>query len=85
MIEVEVMVFPERTRRRARIDPAVPLEKIKIDMVKALGIGEPEEYEIAVSPKSTRQPYQNLRPSPGDTVILVKKEDFVGSSVELIG
>ncbi|RLC08067.1 MAG: hypothetical protein DRH43_10680 [Deltaproteobacteria bacterium] len=85
MIEVEVMVFPERTRRRARVDPSVPLEKIKIDMVKALGIGEPEEYEIAVSPRSTRQTYQNLRPTPGDTIILVRKEDLAGSSVELIG
>lgn len=85
MVEVEVMVFPERTRKRARVDPSVLLEKIKVDLVRALGIGEPEEYEIAVSPRSTRQPYQNLRPSPGDTIILVRKEDLAGSSVELIG
>lgn len=84
MIEVEIMVFPERKRRRARVDPSAPLAKIKVDLVRALGIGEPEEYEIAISPRATRQSYQNLRPSPGDTILLVRKEDLTGSSVELL-
>lgn len=79
------MILPERTRRRARIDPSVPLEKIRADIVRALGIGEPDEYEISISPKLARQPYQNLRPSPGDLIILIRKEELAGPSVEIIG
>lgn len=85
MIEVEIMILPERTRKRARVDPTFHLEKIKADLVKAIGLGEPDEYEISVSPKSKKQPYQNLKPSPGDLLILIRKEDLASSSIELIG
>jgi len=85
MIEVNVRVLPEGTRRRARIDPSAPFEKIKADMVKAIGLGDPDEYEMSISPKLTRLSYQSLRPSPGDLLILIRKEDLIGSSVELLG
>lgn len=85
MIEVDILILPGKIRRKARVDPTVPLEKIKADIVRALGIGEPDEYTISVSPKLATQPYQSLRPSAGDLIILFKKEDLAGPSVEIIG
>ena len=83
-IEIEIMVLPDKTRRKARIDSSVSFEKLKADMVNALELGDPNEYEMSIAPRLTRQPLQNLKPSQGDLIILFRKEDFTTPSVELL-
>ena len=83
MIEIQV-ILPNGTKRRGKIDPSASLEKNKTDIVNALGLGPPEEYDLAVSPRIKTQSLQNYRPRPGDTFILIEIDRLQGSSFELV-
>ena len=85
LIEVNIKILPDGTRKRARIDTNVSLEKTKSDLVKALGLGEPEEFDIAISPRSTKIPWLSQRISQDDVILLIRKDSHSGSSVEILG
>jgi len=78
MIDIEVLILPQRIRKRGRIDPSAPLDRIKADMVKALELGAPDDYDISFKPKSGKVSPQTYRPSPGDLYTLIKLGELGG-------
>jgi hypothetical protein len=76
MIEIEVLLLPQRIRKRGRIDPSASFDRIRSDIVKALKLGDPDDYTLSLAPKSGKLSPRAYQPSPGDLFILTKQEEL---------
>ena len=61
-------------RKRGRIDPSLPLDDIKADIVSAYKLGDPEAYEIAITPGTAGVRLAGYQPKDGDTIVLIPRE-----------
>lgn len=82
MIDIEVLILPQRIRKRGRIDPSASFDRIKADIVKAFGLGDPDDYSILFRPKSGKLSPQDYRLTPGDLLVLTKLDELGGPAFE---
>lgn len=66
--------------QKGKIDPSASFEKIKVDIVKAFQLGNPDDFEMAFKPASKKTSPSNYKPTEGDTFIISRIGDFNGTS-----
>lgn len=80
-IEVRVLVVPNTEKSTdGRVDTGVPLEQLRSDICKELGLGEPADWDIALVPNSVKVTLSSYRPSDDDALMLVRRSESRGSS-----
>jgi hypothetical protein len=83
VIDVDVIVLGEsKIKDGGRIDPAMPLTAMRDDIVASFGLGDPEDWIIAVRPKDIRIPLESYHPTSGDTIYLLKASESRGVAFE---
>ncbi len=77
MIEATIIIIDKNKTevKKADIDPAASFDRIKRSIINGLTLGEPNDYEIFISPKSQKDPIQNYIPADGDKIAIIKKDN----------
>jgi hypothetical protein len=80
-INIDVRVIPETDKSTPGvIDSDVPLEQIRSDIVEDLGLGDPDDWDLAIMPSNMRGALSRYKPGSGDTLILINRTVTRGSS-----
>jgi len=84
-INVRVAVIPDDKRPAdgvVRTD--VPIDQIRADVVDALKLGDPGDWDVAVLPSNPKATLSQYTPSDGDTLLLIRKSVSRGKSFKLL-
>lgn len=81
MIEI-TLILPGGRRGRGRIDLDASFEVMKSDIVNAYGLGNPDDYEIAISTQSKKQSAKRYALTSDDIIYLIRVRDLRGSAFE---
>ena len=75
MIDVHVAIVPEREKStQGSIDEFATLQSIREDIVTDLELGDPSDWEIAVSPADLRSSLAEFKPSGKDTIFVIRRD-----------
>lgn len=77
MIEVDVVLLPDRATRRGRVDPAASIESAKKGILKLAKPGEdPALYDLFVVPRNRNPALSAIGVAPDDLIIISPREDL---------
>ena len=77
VIVVDVIVLPDRTPRKGRIDPSATLESAKKGILqKANPEANPADYDIAVIPRHRNPPLSTIGIAANDLIIISPRDEL---------
>ena len=83
MINVTVLILPERRVGSGDVYLDIPFSGIREDIAEAFNLGDPEDWTIALVPKNLAVAPEDYRLGAGDTVLIMpsttaRRKGFVG-------
>jgi hypothetical protein len=80
-VDINVRVVPDTEKSTAGvIDADVSIEQIRADIVEDLGLGDADDWDIAITPANKKNSLASYKPAPGDTIFLISRKVARGSS-----